>query len=109
MNKKEFTLLLAYLPYAKNRLFTLDNAFLRGIRKKEDFLTYFYYYNLVKSFESLIKQLPLDEKEILIFRYFDNKTLDEISVILGYANHSSVQKKLNKIINTLWKLYSNKK
>lgn len=79
---------ISYLLYGKN-----DNSSL-----KEDYCFYKY---IVLHVEKWLKKLEKDEIEIISLRYFQNWSLENIAIKLGYANHSSVIYKLNMIIKKI--------
>lgn len=51
--------------------------------------------------ERWISELELDEKEIIIKRFDEKKTFDQIAIEIGYANHSSTIRKYTQIIEKI--------
>lgn len=79
---------LSYLLYGKNNSISLRE-------------NYYFYNHIVLHVENWIKLLEKDEVELISLRYFQNFSLEDIAIKLGYANHSSVIYKLNIIIKKI--------
>lgn len=63
-----------------------------------------YYEEMILLVESWIKELFIDEKQIIKLRFFDLKSYEDISIELNYKNHSGPIKKINKIIKKIEKI-----
>lgn len=60
-----------------------------------------YYEHIITVVDKWLKEMTIDEKELIKLRFFDNLTLDAISIKLGYSNHTAVIKKCNEIIKKI--------
>ena len=99
-SKEEIELTLKLYSVAKIHLIEIEREEQFCIEKKEkgESNIFNYYSHIVFLVDSWLELLFPDEIEILKLRVFNRQTFDNISIKLGYANHSSVVRKYEKII-----------
>lgn len=114
-NEKEIETTLRLYTTAKikvNELLQFKSS-TKGTAISEVELYLIYYKLIIVTVEKWIKEMSMDEAELIKLRFFDNLTFDAISIKLGYSNHSAVLKKNNEIIKRIKKrsfdmcIYSN--
>ena len=94
-NKEEIIFFLSMRSIAKQRLIQLN-------LHKEKYPKEIVLYGLIWELtENWISDLELDEREILIKRFDERKTFDQIAIEIGYANHSSTICKYAQIIEKI--------
>ncbi|MCR1961044.1 hypothetical protein CWE04_08065 [Thomasclavelia cocleata] len=103
----EIELTLKMYPIAKNHLLELEQSFNLSNFQTDFSRNYYYYSYIVDKVNLWIDNLLPDEKEVIMRRIFLKQTFDYISIQLGYANHSSVDRKYKKIINKIRDLGGN--
>lgn len=100
-SKEEVELTLKLYSIAKVHLNELENRNLNCSCHDQVDILYFHYYFIVHTVDKWKNKLYPDELEIIDLRVFQKKAYDNISIRLGYANHSSVIKKYKHIINKI--------
>lgn len=77
---------------------------LYGDPKNKDYNEHFHFYkHITENVDKWLESLELDEREILILRFEENLTFDDIAIRLNYSSHSSVMYKYETIIQKIMK------
>lgn len=100
--KKEVEYTLYLYSIAKLHLEEMEHDSLTVANEMHELqINYIYYKYIVKLVDLWTSQLLPDEIEIIELRTRKKKTFDDISITLGYANHSSVIRKYHEIIHKI--------
>ncbi|MGN8809597.1 hypothetical protein ACTNED_10080 [Absicoccus porci] len=100
-SRNEIKFILKMYPIAKSKVKQLNYHLYRD-KNNDNLLRFVNFYNLIiETVEIWLNGLSLDENEIIKMRYFKNYSLDMIAIYLGYANHSTILYKDNKILSKL--------
>ena len=75
---------------------------LYGNPDNKDYNERFSFYSyIVKTVDTWMENLELDEKEIMALRFKENLTFNDIVIRLNYASHSSVMYKYETILDKI--------
>lgn len=75
---------------------------LYGDPENNDYNERFSFYNyIVKTVDTWMESLELDEKEIMTLKFKEDLTFNDIAIRLNYASHSSVMYKYEIILNKI--------
>ena len=79
-----------------------SSIFLYGNPDNKDYNERFSFYSyIVKTVDTWMENLELDEKEIMALRFKENLTFNDIAIRLNYASHSSVMYKYETILDKI--------
>ncbi|MEE9431605.1 MAG: RNA polymerase sigma factor [Melioribacteraceae bacterium] len=87
------------------RFFNMDDSILQKLGAKEDILTNFEDKERIGKVQKLLEQLPIKQKEVFVFRQFEQLSYKEISEITGTsigglkANYFHAAKRIMEMMN----------
>ena len=82
----------------------IDTILADGHLSHHELISIIYYLFIIDIVDDWLQELFPDEQEIVKLRIFEKRTFDNISVQLGYCNHSSVVRKYKTIISKIREL-----